>query len=148
MTNINKKKYNIEKHRLRDAAYCLRLDLVTKIPVYSSVKTTLNCIRRKLLENSLDPKLLELRENIIILSDSEFVYIQLKVDKLLLIEKLVLEVQSFSLANKNKYDASIRICFALAHISIDNIAVILIADEVIKKSNYFKRSMKFSFNRA
>jgi len=43
---------------------------VTEIPVYSSVKTTLNRIRRKSLGNSLDPKL---REDIIIPSNSEFV---------------------------------------------------------------------------
>jgi len=79
-----KKKYNIAKKRVRDssnsAAQIFReeftplidqgLDLVTEIPVYSSVKTTLNRIRRKSLGNSLDPKL---REDIIIPSDSEFV---------------------------------------------------------------------------
>ncbi|KAL4085447.1 hypothetical protein QTP88_027305 [Uroleucon formosanum] len=79
-----KKKYNIAKERIRDssnsAAQIFReeftplidqgLDLVTEIPVYSSVKTTLNRIRRKSLGNSLDPKL---REDIIIPSDSNFV---------------------------------------------------------------------------
>jgi len=46
------------------------LDLVTEVPVYSSVKTTLNRIRGKLLGNASDPKL---REDIIIPCDSEFV---------------------------------------------------------------------------
>jgi len=40
------------------------------MPVYSSVKTTLNRIRRISLGNALDPKL---REDIIITCDSEFV---------------------------------------------------------------------------
>lgn len=43
---------------------------MTEIPVYSSVKTTLNRICRKSLGNSLDTKL---REDIIIPSDFEFV---------------------------------------------------------------------------
>jgi len=75
---------------------------VTEIPVYSSVKTTLNRIRSKSLGNSLDPKL---REDIIIIipivilniyylmTEKKIelqVYVQVKVDKLLLKEKLVL----------------------------------------------------------
>ncbi|KAE9544242.1 hypothetical protein AGLY_001421 [Aphis glycines] len=81
---IEVKKYNIAKKRVSDssnsAAQIFReeftplidqeLDLVTEIPVYSSVKMTLNRIRKKSLGNSLDPKL---REDIIIPSDSEFV---------------------------------------------------------------------------
>jgi len=43
---------------------------MTEIPVYSSLKTTLNRVRRKSLGNALDPKL---REDIIIPFDSEFV---------------------------------------------------------------------------
>ncbi|XP_060845637.1 uncharacterized protein LOC132925246 [Rhopalosiphum padi] len=79
-----KKKYNIAKKRVRDlsnsAAQIFReeltpliyqgLDLVTEIPIDSSVKMTLNRVRRKSLGNSLDPKL---RVDIIIPSVSEFV---------------------------------------------------------------------------
>ncbi|KAF0713219.1 MULE domain-containing protein [Aphis craccivora] len=65
---LNEKKDEKCKGRLRTTEQ--GLDLVTEIPVYSSVKTTLNRIRRKSLGNALDPKL---REDIIIPFDSEFV---------------------------------------------------------------------------
>lgn len=62
--NIFGKNYTIKRLEIKFS------DQNSSLLVY---KINIKCIKRKLLENSLDPKLLKLRENIIILSDSEFV---------------------------------------------------------------------------